>query len=202
MNNKDDFINLVLPEIIKTHNKLEEQYSNIKNKIMNNENENEIVALKKTYKAKTNQELLGALKPHPISITLAQAAMESSWGRSRFFQEANNIFGVWSFNKKEPRIEASQTRGSKKIYLKKYKNIEDSIIDYYKNIGRSFAFKDFRQERLKTHDALILVAKLDRYSEKSHEYTKELASIIRYNKFTKHDIFNKSQDHNQMISDD
>ncbi len=128
-----------------------------------------------------------ALKPHPVSVTLAQAAMESSWGTSRFFNKANNVFGIWSFNKKEPRIAASGQRGTKKIYLKKYSNIKESVRDYYKNMGRSFAFKEFRKERLLSNDPLILVTKLDRYSEKGAAYGKALSSMIKYNKFMQYD---------------
>jgi len=128
-----------------------------------------------------------ALKPHPISLTLAQAAMESSWGTSRFFNEAKNVFGVWSFNKKEPRIVANGSRGTKKIWLKKYATIKDSVRDYYKNMGRSFAFKEFRKERLISNNPYILVTKLDRYSEKGAQYGVELTAMMSYNKFLKYD---------------
>jgi len=128
-----------------------------------------------------------ALKPHPISITLAQAAMESSWGTSRFFKEANNLFGIWSFNKKEPRIAASGQRGTKTIWLKKYSSVEDSVTDYYKNLGRSFAFKEFREEKMLSNNPYILVTKLDRYSEKGSKYGEELTSMMSYNKFLKYD---------------
>ena len=146
-----------------------------------------IETLKKTYKVTTNQELLLALKPHPVSVTLAQAAMESSWGTSRFFTQANNVFGIWSFNKNDPRIAATGQRGSKKIWLKKYTTIKDSVRDYYKNMGRSFAFDDFRKERLLSNDPLILVTKLDRYSEKGAAYGEELHSMITFNKFMQYD---------------
>lgn len=143
--------------------------------------------MKKKYSVKTNEELLMRLKPHPKSIAMAQAAMESSWATSRFFRKANNIFGVWSFNKNEPRIAASQTRGAKKIWLKKYNTLEDSIKDYYKVISRGRAYKEFKKLKMKTENPYELVKKLDKYSEIRAKYTKELSRVIRYNKFYLYD---------------
>ena len=124
---------------------------------------------------------------HPISITLAQAAMESAWGTSRFFKEANNIFGVWAYDKNTPRIAALGKRNGKTIWLKKYASLEESVSDYYRNISKSSAYKNFRE--LNKNDAKVydLVKELRMYSEKRDAYSKELAQIIRYNKFLKYD---------------
>ena len=184
---KRRFKKLLVPKIREVYKKLDTQYNEILNALKNNQQKEQIKKLKKIYKITSDKELLMALKPHPISLTLAQAALESSWGSSRFFTQANNIFGVWSFNKKEPRISTLEGRGTKKIWLKKYSTIEDSIIDYYKNIGRSFAFKEFRKEKLLSNDPLILATKLNRYSEKGSQYGNLLASIIVHNKFTQYD---------------
>jgi len=184
---KANFKKLLIPAVQEVFNELSTQYKEIEVALETNTQSNRINQLKKTYKVKTNEELLLALKPHPISLTLAQAAMESSWGTSRFFKQANNVFGVWSFNKKEPRIAASGQRGNKTIWLKKYSNIKESVRDYYKNMGRSFAFEEFRIERHLSNDPLILVTKLDRYSEKGAAYGVALSSVITYNKFMLYD---------------
>jgi len=124
---------------------------------------------------------------HPISITLAQAAIESGWGTSRFYKEANNIFGVWSYNKNTPRIAATQKRDGKTIWLKKYNSLEDSIKDYYKNISKKRVYKKFRELNKKNASVYELVKELKMYSEKRELYSKELAQIIRHNKFTRYD---------------
>ena len=129
-----------------------------------------------------------ALKPHPKSIAIAQAAMESSWATSRFFREANNVFGVWSFNEDEPRIAALKKRGDKTIWVKKYNTVEEAVYDYYRTLARSGAFAEFRQTKMITSDPFILVTKLDRYSEKGSVYGEELISIIKFNKFNNYDI--------------
>lgn len=124
---------------------------------------------------------------HPISITLAQAAMESAWGTSRFYREATNIFGVWAYNKNTPRIAAKQKRNGKTIWLRKYTSLEESVRDYYANISKSRVYKKFRELNKKDANVYDLVKELRMYSEKRDVYVKELAQIIRYNKFTKYD---------------
>ncbi|MCK5702619.1 MAG: glucosaminidase domain-containing protein, partial [Cyclobacteriaceae bacterium] len=81
----------------------------------------------KTYKTKNFDELLKRLQPPPVSLVLAQAALESGWGSSRFFKEANNVFGIWSFSKNDERIIANESRGEKPIFLKKYPNLLGSV---------------------------------------------------------------------------
>ena len=185
---KKRFHDILVPISTQVYNQLEEQYQKIKNDINTNQNREYIEQLKKEYKAKTDETLLHALKPHPISILLAQAAAESAWLTSRFTQEANNIFGVWSFNKNEPRIAASGLRGDKTIYLKKYSTFKEAVEDYYKNIGRNWAYAEFRKQRTLTSDPYILSDHLGSYSEKKEVYTQLLKSMIKYNKFHKHDI--------------
>jgi len=185
---KQNFKDTLIPIATTVYNELEKQYLAIKLDIENNRNTEVIEKLKKEYNAKTDQLLLKALKPHPISILLAQAAAESAWLTSRFTKEANNIFGVWSFNKNEPRIAASGLRGDKTIYLKKYKNLKDAVKDYYKNLGKTWAYAEFRKQRMLTSNPYVLSDYLTSYSEKKGEYTKLLRSMIRYNKFDKYDV--------------
>ena len=185
---KERFYYLLAPAIDRVYKELALQYDEVKKDLKSGSNATKIQKLKKTYKVKTDKELLLALKPHPQSIALAQAAMESAWATSRFFVKANNVFGMWSVNKNEPRIAAGEKRGgTKTIWLKKFATIEDSVREYYKMMGRGRAYKDFRRVRYETNDVKKIVKELDHYSEIGEKYTKELASMIRYNKLTKYD---------------
>lgn len=184
---KDKFLKLLLPAVQNVYTKLNNRYEKTKVLIEKNPEDLSLEKIKLKFKVSSNEELLAYLKPHPISITLAQAAMESSWATSRFFKEAYNIFGVWSFNKNEPRIAAGEKRGDKTIWLKKYKSIENSVSDYYAVIAKSSAFKEFRELRLISNNPHQLVKKLDKYSEKGALYGQELSSIIKFNKFERYD---------------
>jgi Bax protein len=184
---KQRFKDIVLPAVDTVFCELTAQYQEIEAAIAAGDT-SAYDSLKKSYKVKTDQELLMAVKPHPKSIAMAQAAMESAWATSRFTREANNLFGVWSFNKNEPRIAAGEKRGSKTIWLKKYASVEESVRDYYKTLARSSAFGEFRETKMKTNDPHVLVTKLDSYSEKKEVYGEELSGIIRFNKYFELDV--------------
>ncbi len=185
---KKRFYALLLPAVKKVYEELFEQFRNISKDIEHGTNTKEVERLKKVYKVNSNEELLLALKPHPKSIALAQAAIESSWATSRFFTEANNTFGIWSYNKDEPRIAANEKRGGTyTVWLRKFATVEDSVRAYYKTMGRSRSYKEFRKVRYESDDVFKIIKKLDRYSERKEKYTQELAAIIRYNKLTKYD---------------
>ena len=187
---KENFKKVLVPIITEVYTQLDLQYKSVKENMASNTNQEYIEKLKKFYNVETNEELLMALKPHPISIALAQSAIESAWLTSRFTKVANNIFGVWSFKKDEPRVEANATRGERKIYLKKYKNFKSAIFDYYKNLGKHRAYKEFRELKMKTDDPYLLVEHLLSYSEKGEAYTKLLKRMIEINQFDMYDVKN------------
>lgn len=187
---KAQFKATIIPAVNEVYSDLMAQYQEVSESLQASDNNeiNDIYAeLRKEYRAENNEELLIALKPHPQSIAIAQAAMESSWATSRFYKEANNIYGVWSFNKNDARLAAGETRGDKTIWLKKYDSVEASIRDYYRTLARGGAYKEFRTLKMETDDPYELVKKLDRYSEKGAAYGEELAAIIRFNKFDAYD---------------
>ena len=184
---KTRFRALIVPAVNDVYDELMSQYKKVSASIDSGKYSNQIETLKTEYKVTSNEALLMALKPHPKSIAIAQAAIESAWATSRFFNEANNIFGVWSFTEDEPRIAALQKRGDKTIWLKKYSSVKAAVRDYYRTLGRSSAFKEFRALRMQSNDPFLLVTKLDRYSEKGAEYGDELSSIIKFNQFDLYD---------------
>lgn len=164
-----------------------EEFLRIHSYVQNNKEQKELSKLRKKYKVSTNEALLLVLKPHPPSIVIAQAAMESAWATSRFFSKANNVFGMWSYKKNEARIAAGMKRNGKTIWLRKFDSIEDSIVAYYKLMSQGRAFKEFRRTRYETDDVFQIIKKLDKYSEIGSLYGKELGKIIRYNKLRKYD---------------
>ena len=181
---KTRFVKLMLPPVRKVHSELEAAYLSAEKSVKSGK---DLSALREEYRAKTDQQLLAALKPHPVSITLAQAATESAWATSRFFVEANNVFGVWSFDPDEPRIAAGSKRGDKTVYVKKYRSLDSSVRDYYRVLARGEKFAEFRTQRLTSDDPFKLVTRLDGYSEIGAQYGEDLAAIIRRNEFQQYD---------------
>lgn len=140
-------------------------------------------------KEKDIEVLYLKLKPVPISILLSQAIIESGWGTSRFFQKANNIFGVWSVDPTEPRIKAGKARTNKQVYLRKYPTLKGSITDYMKLLARHKAYSEFRKKLQTTDDYKILVPKLNKYSELGKVYTNRLKSTIEHNELYKYNRY-------------
>ncbi|MGC3944948.1 MAG: glucosaminidase domain-containing protein [Chryseolinea sp.] len=138
---------------------------------------------------KTNdlQELILKVGTLPNSVVLAQAAVESGWGQSRFFLEGNNLFGIWSFDPNEPRIAAGEMRGNRTIWLRSYSNMSESIISYFDMLSTSSAFKGLRAARHSTSDPLALVPHLRNFSERRGGYTRQLKMMILQNDLTRFD---------------
>lgn len=194
---KVKFVEMLLPSILLAQHELNQKIKrldHIKSWLLENPNYIEsdslfLFQLYDQYKCSDIKELKNRLKPHPASIVLGQAALESGWGSSRFFKEGNNVFGIWSYNKGENRIKALVGRDSTNIYVRKYSSIEASVKDYYQTIGRVHAYKEFRLERVDSDDPYKLVPLLHRYSEVGDIYTKKLDKLIKNNNLTKYDNY-------------
>ncbi len=188
---KKRFVEKTLPAILRVKAELDEKYQRVlklsQQAILSEADQAFIETLKQRYKVEGIPCLLNRLKTHPTSIILAQAALETGWGTSRFYNEANNIFGIWSYNKNEPRIAASETRGEKTIYVKKYATLDDSIRGYFKMMSTGRAYADFRKLRKTEANPFKLIATLTHYSELREEYVKRLYHVIKSNRFYLYD---------------
>lgn len=190
---KARFRALLVPAVQRVHEELMQNYLDVSQAIADAKDTNKTEALKIKYRATSDSDLLARLKPHPVSIVLAQAALESSWGTSRFFIQANNPFGMWSSNPNEPRIAAGVKRGGKRtIWLRKFKTLDDAVRAYYKTIATGQAYRNFRALRMAYDDPYLITEGLDKYSEIGRTYIREINKVIRYNKFTSYDQ-NRSQ---------
>ena len=141
------------------------------------------------YGAKNMQGLLQRMETHPNSIVLAQAAVESGWGQSRFFQEGNNLFGIWSYRADEPRMQASLHRGETPVHLRAYPDISESITDYFQTLARSRHYRHFRQARSESNEVTFLLPHLKYYSERRMDYIRQLNAIIVQNDLTRYDSY-------------
>jgi len=183
---KRRFFALLVPAVEDAYKELYLQYLEAKKDIQHNSNPQKIAYLKRKYKVKTDRELLVALKPHPVSITLAQAAMESAWGTSRFFREANNIFGVHGLSEKGC-VAAGIKKGNKTVWVRKYKTLEDAIKAYYYMLSTVPNYKEFKELNYAGKSVYDIIQGLKEYSERADGYVIELASMIRFNKLIKYD---------------
>jgi len=190
---KQKFFDMILPAVLISKERLAEKRDKLEQIVTaaqpTPEQQQWLDKQKALLKAKDISDLRSKLAVHPTSIILAQAAIETGWGTSRFFLQGNNIFGVWSFNPKEPRMRASQTREGKAIYVKKYASLIEAVDDYFITIARGGPYRKFRQARAQSQDALELIQHLDKYSEIGEEYVRRLRSVIVSNKMQRFDDY-------------
>jgi Bax protein len=137
------------------------------------------------YRTSSAKELLERVNAVPTSIILAQGALESSWGASRFTREGNSIFGMWTW--KTAGITPARREEGKTHRVKIYDSILDSVRAYQLTLNRFEPYDQFRQLRLQTDDPLILANGLSSYSERGEEYVAEIKKIITSNDLQKYD---------------
>ncbi|MCF2902743.1 glucosaminidase domain-containing protein [Pseudoalteromonas sp. OFAV1] len=143
------------------------------------------------YKVKCNSETTGLelakkvdlIKPSQI---LAQAAIESGWGTSRFALEGNNIFGVWCWTE-GCGLKPSGAPEESKYWVKRYSSIKESINDYILNLNTHDAYQKFRDIRFKSDDVIEQLNGLEKYSQEEGEYIAKLQAIIKYNNLKQYD---------------
>jgi len=183
---KKRFIQLLVP-LIKQANRevLSERAFILKvkgKKELTGKEKRELSYLMKKYRAKSLKELLLKVNSVPVSLILAQGAIESGWGTSRFFTEANNIFGIYSFKGKK----CLKAKGSS-VCLKVYDNLYSSVKDYIYNLNVGWAYKRFRELRAKGADIFTLAESLDLYSTRKKEYVELVKNVVKKNHLERFD---------------
>jgi len=118
----------------------------------------------------------------PEKLVMAQAVIESGWGRSKFAREINNYFGIHCYTPGCGRPPANVE--NPRFWVKSFPTIEACIEEYLWLLNTGFAYKGLRQKRQELRnsndypDAKALAQGLIRYSEKGGEYIKLVNSII------------------------
>jgi Bax protein len=190
---KETFISAVLPAVLVAKHNIREdsiKVSRLAKKKYWNKNDSIIYReLKRYFKSNSIEQLLSRMGSLPNSIVLAQAAVETGWGQSRFFLEGNNVFGIWSYNAAEPRIQASSSRESSSVYVRSYTDISESIEDYFRTLGSAYPYRELRKARIETQDPFELLTHLKYYSERRTAYVSQLKSVIVQNNLTKYDRY-------------
>lgn len=122
----------------------------------------------------------------PPALALAQAAIESGWGTSRFAREGNNLFGQWCFEA-GCGIVPERRAGHASHEVRSFATIGHSVRSYVRNLNSHPAYRQLRALRHQARQAgrepraTELAAGLERYSERGAVYVDEVREIIRAN---------------------
>jgi len=115
--------------------------------------------------------------PVNFEILLAQAALESGWGNSRFSLEGKNLFGIRTYDLREPHMLPSNN--PKKWGVRVYQHECDSVQHYIDIINNGSAYDKYRELRDNgVEDSLQYVETLGAYAA-DKKYFPKLRSIIK-----------------------
>jgi Bax protein len=126
----------------------------------------------------------------PPSLALAQAAIESGWGSSRFAREGHAFFG-----QKGPAIgdqSGPLLMDGDGALFRSFEDPRDAVRSYIHNLNTHNAYRDLRSHRAEARvkgqslDGDNLAQFLVRYSERGEDYVKDVRTMIRAN--TLHDL--------------
>jgi Bax protein len=137
-------------------------------------------------------ELLRRVDVIPPSLALAQAAVESAWGSSRFAGAGSSVFGQWVFSATAGIAPLLRPDGAN-YSVARFEGLAEAVRAYFRNLNTFWAYADFRnlrrgmRERGRPLDGLVLAGGLERYSVRRGEYVEELRRVIRGNSLARFD---------------
>jgi Bax protein len=193
---KESFIKIVLPLILASNEEISKRREAIKRAFENGDRAT-LEKWAKLYRIgvanQGNKTLMTRLLERadtiPVALALAQAAVESGWGTSRFAIQGNALFGQWAWRDQagiRP-LDASNDRA----VVRSFGSLLGSVRAYMHNLNTHSHYQKFRKARAalrnrpKAGEARILAKYLDRYAEIGEAYVKKLEVLIRSNDFSR-----------------
>ena len=119
----------------------------------------------------------------PIKLIVAQAIIESNWGKSRFAVEGNNYFGMRTWDLSREHLKPKLNQNSK-FGLLVYSDLCSSVEDYIDNLNTSDKYSQLRRVRTieltlwNKVSALALAKQLENYSEEREVYIDKIINQI------------------------
>lgn len=145
-------------------------------------------ALARDYGLKPGQvrreDLLPRVDTVPVSLVLAQAAIESGWGTSRFARQGNALFGERTYDPDIPGIAPHRATGFK---VKSFMTPQLSVRSYMRTLNANRAYRGLRSARAQARaqgrnpSGRELALGLARYSELGKAYIDRIVATIEAN---------------------
>ena len=131
------------------------------------------------------QQLLSRVDIVPPSLLVAQAAIESAWGTSRFATAGNNFFGQWCYQKGCGIVPRRRPAG-RHYEVQKFATPADAVSAYVYNLNTNRTYKLLRQKRLvlreekKPITGYALAEGLKNYSQLGEKYIGIVRGVIKH----------------------
>ena len=191
---KQSFINLVLPLILAVNDELLQRREAVQAAVQAHDRDklDQWAVLYRIEAEKLDdtglaERLLRRVDTIPVALALAQAAVESGWGTSRFARQGNALFGQWAWTESAGMrpLAASNDRA----VVRSFGSLLESVRAYMHNLNTHQNYERFRDARyrLKPQSEAVkarrLAAYLDSYAEIGQAYVEKLLVIISSNNF-------------------
>ena len=191
---KDNFVSIILPLILAANEEIGQRRS----AIMRAADAQDLDALQrwaKLYRVNTDGKSVEEIRTNildradfiPVSLALAQAAIESGWGTSRFARQGNALFGQWAWQASQG-IKPAQASNSRAV-VRSFPNLFGSVRAYMHNLNTHASYASFRERRKimrgrpRADLGFQLASHLDGYAEIGTAYVDKLRTLIRTNDF-------------------
>ena len=127
----------------------------------------------------------------PIALALAQSAIESGWGTSRFARNGNAVFGQKAWNIRAGLVPRNRDPDKTHV-VRSFRDLRTAVVAYAYNLNCHTAYATFRDLRARLRkngeplDSHALATTLDRYAEEP-EYISHVHTVIDQNRLTDFD---------------
>jgi hypothetical protein len=119
-------------------------------------------------------------KQIPRELIIAQAALETGWGKSRFANEGNNLFGIRTWNKDEKYLLPIPWTEWPGWGVKVFETKCQSVAAYIDIINEVFAYEEFREVRKQGGTVFEMADTLTKYASREN-YTDLVKQVIKHN---------------------
>ena len=191
---KQSFINLVLPLIVASNDELVQRRNAVK-AAFDAQNRALLEKWAVLYRvdpekfddAELAEQLLRRVDTIPVALALAQAAIESGWGTSRFARQGNALFGQWAWTDSAGMRPLAASNG--RAVVRSFGSLLESVRAYMHNLNTHPNYQRFRMARQrlspqnKSIKAGTLAAYLDSYAEIGAAYVDKLRAVMSSNNF-------------------
>jgi len=137
-------------------------------------------------------ELLRRVDVVPTSLAVAQAAIESGWGTSRYAHEGKALFGQYMWGGGSGMVPRDREDG-KNHKVKSFGSLADAVKAYTFNLNANPAYEGFRKARAAMRakdvdpDGYDLAETISNYSELRGAYVKAVRRVIDMNQLSRFD---------------
>ena len=189
---KESFVGITLPLILAANEEISQRRKAIERAVMQGDQAT-VERWARLYRIETGDKPIADIERRlllradfvPVSLALAQAAIESGWGTSRFALQGNALFGQWAWQK-DAGLKPARASNSEAV-VRSFPNLFGSVRAYMHNLNTHPRYAAFRARRHllrgRTQSDLgyQLSNFLDGYAEIGEVYVAKLKTLIRSN---------------------